>query len=159
MAETAGEHLVVMDMQDYFLKDKPSDEVAFVIAQINDIIYSFREFGLPITFCVADPLYFGHTSEAIDCRDGDIVIPKAQNNAFTSHAFVRRVEQSRRLVITGCKLEFCVRETAAHAVNLGFEVIIPKDAVLASDVMLINKLTTKLAFLLRGIRYVNHHEM
>jgi nicotinamidase-related amidase len=91
--------------------------------------------------------------------EGDFIIAKWENNAFTSKAFEKRVQSSNRLILTGCNLEFCVRETADHAAEMGFEVIIPRDAVLSRDTLSFRKLHTHLRFLLNGIKLVRHKEM
>jgi nicotinamidase-related amidase len=66
---------------------------------------------------------------------GEAVVDKRTNSAFIGADLVDVLDelQIRRLVITGVLLENSVEATVRMAANLGFEVVIPEDAVASID--------------------------
>jgi nicotinamidase-related amidase len=66
---------------------------------------------------------------------GEPVIDKRTNSAFIGTDLMDLLDemQVRRLVMTGVLLENSVEATARMAGNLGFEVVIPEDAVASVD--------------------------
>lgn len=68
-------------------------------------------------------------------RPGEPIVDKRTNSAFIGTDLMDLLDelQVRRVVITGVLLENSVEATARMAGNLGFEVIIPEDAVASID--------------------------
>lgn len=159
MIETTREHLVVMDMQPFFLEGKSSSSVDAVVKVINHMSHAFHELGLPITICEFDPISFGNTIESIDIYPGTSIVVKDDANAFHSSDFESQVLSSGTLIITGCYVESCIRITAENALSKGYKVIVPANAILSENFFpnllrqIISKVTSK------GQRIYNIREM
>jgi nicotinamidase-related amidase len=66
----------------------------------------------------------------------ETVIWKSRSSAFAGTGLEDHLRHSdiRRIVLTGAVAAFCVTSTARAASDLGFEVFLPRDAVLGFDI-------------------------
>lgn len=141
--------LVVIDMQmgmaDRIASGRPrtnpdaGDKVAALLAL-------FRARGLPVVHVhhddedPASPFRRGHPGGApMPCAlpgDGEALFWKSTSSAFAGtglDAHLRRIGAGR-IVVVGAVAAFCVTSTVRAASDLGFQVILPGDALLAFDI-------------------------
>lgn len=141
--------LLVIDMQmgmaDRIASGRPranpdaEDKVAALLAL-------FRARGLPVVHVHHDdadptsPFRRGQPGgAAMPCAlpaDGETVLWKSGSSAFAGtglDALLRRIGADR-IVVVGAVAAFCVTSTVRAASDLGFQVILPGDALLAFDI-------------------------
>jgi nicotinamidase-related amidase len=123
------EHLIVMDMQEKFLADKPDDSLQRAIATINSMINDFRARGLKITFTELDPQRYGPTIQQLQADPSNTII-KDDSDLFSADAFLARLENTDTLVFTGCNLEFCIALSVESAIAKNLNVVVVHNAVL-----------------------------
>ncbi|TQV79623.1 cysteine hydrolase family protein [Denitrobaculum tricleocarpae] len=114
-------------------------------ANIARLLSHWRERNLPVFHIRHDstsansPYRPGQAGNAFKAevapRAGETVIAKRTNSAFIGTDLEERLRQSgiSRLVITGVLLENSVGATVRMAGNLGFEVLLPAEAVASTD--------------------------
>jgi nicotinamidase-related amidase len=112
---------------------------------IGDLLAAWRERRLPIVHIrhdstdAASPYRPGtHGNEfkpEVAPQPGEPVVDKRTNSAFIGTDLMDLLDelQVSQLVLTGVLLENSVEATARMAGNLGFEVVIPEDAVASID--------------------------
>lgn len=114
-------------------------------ARIEELLEAWRERRLPVIHIrhdSTDPASpYRPGTRGNDFKDevapqmGEPVIDKRTNNAFIGTDLMDVLDelQARSLVVTGVLLENSVDATVRMAANLGFEVIVPEDAVASID--------------------------
>lgn len=116
-----------------------------VEANLQRLLTAWRERRLPVVHIRHDsvdpqsPYRAGTEGNAfkaeVEPQLGEPVIDKRTNNAFIGTDLMDVLDelQIRSLVIGGVLLENSVDATVRMAANLGFEVIVPEDAVASTD--------------------------
>ena len=130
------EHLVILDMQENFLKNKPSELVKKATSSICKLVDESRRVLRPVTFTLYLGGMFGGgriIPELWHQARQEEIITKTRNSAFRSPQFVQRVSGSDLLYIVGCNLEFCIIETIKDGLESGMEIVAYKNAILSRD--------------------------
>lgn len=115
-------------------------------ARVADLLALFRGKGLPVVHVCHDdpnptsPFRKGEAEGAhMPCAqptDGEPVLWKSGSSAFAGtglDALLRR-KGIDRIVLVGAVAAFCVTSTTRSASDLGFEVILPGDALIGFDI-------------------------
>lgn len=125
------ESLLIIDMDEVNLRDKkPADQKQKLAVQQSIISY-FRQEENPIIYTVTGGTYNEDTiPQQISPTPGDIVLAKWKLDAFQD-TNLHQLLNTRDLHIVGCSTDYCVRETVHTASNLGYKVVIYKNAVLS----------------------------
>lgn len=111
---------------------------------VADLLALFRARGLPVIHVHHDqpgtPVALGQPGgEVMDCAravSDELVLTKSLSSAFSGTGLEAhlRARGISRLVICGAVAGFCVTSTVRQASDLGFQVILPGDAVIGFDV-------------------------
>ncbi|HRK36215.1 MAG TPA: hydrolase [Candidatus Hydrogenedentes bacterium] len=122
--------LVVIDFQEKLLpKIHDADAIG---SQAIKLIRFARELGMPILWTEQYPKGLGHTVEPIAAElGGETPIEKTVFGCIAAPGFASALAASGRkqLLLTGIEAHICVMQTALAALDEGYEVFIPKDAV------------------------------
>lgn len=141
--------LLVIDMQKG-MADRIAAGRALAVpdaeARLAGLLATARQRGLPVIHVhhddphPASPFRRGQPGAepmpGVAPRPGETVLWKSASSAFSGTGLdtvLRRLDVSR-LIITGAVAAFCVTSTTRAASDLGFEVILPRDALLAFDI-------------------------
>ncbi|MFA6243024.1 MAG: hydrolase [Candidatus Hydrogenedentales bacterium] len=122
--------LVVIDYQERLLP-KIHDGDA-VVAQAVRLIRFARELDLPALWTEQYPKGLGPTVDAVAKElEGIVPIEKTSFGCLGDETFAEVVAGTGRnqLLLTGLEAHVCVMQTALMAIDRGFEVFIPRDAV------------------------------
>ena len=122
--------LVVIDYQEKLLPKIHDAES--VVAHAVRLIRFARELAIPILWTEQYPKGLGHTVDAIaaELPDGH-VFEKTAFGCLADRAIAEAFETSgrRQLLLTGIEAHVCVMQTGLAALDAGYEVFIPRDAV------------------------------
>lgn len=111
--------------------------------RVADLLAGFRAAGLPVVHVMHDDprpeskfrkdLPSGQPMPCAVPQDGELVVWKTGSSGFVGTGLdqILRDQGIDRLVIVGGVAAFCVNSTARSAANLGFEVLVPEDALIA----------------------------
>ncbi len=135
--------LLILDMQDYFLKE---DSNAFIpsappiIPVINSAINRFKDYGLPVIYTkhidVKDSSMLNWWKNSIEkdeiysvFRDEDVIIEKNYYDAFieTKLDSLLKSQKIKRILICGVMGNLCCEHTARSAFLKGYEVYFAVD--------------------------------
>lgn len=118
----------------------------FAEERVADLLALFRARGLPVLHVFHDdpnpdsPFRKGSPdAEPMPCAipaPGEAVVWKSTSSAFAAtglDAILRRIGVDR-IVLVGAVAAFCVTSTTRSASDLGFEVILPGDALIGFDI-------------------------
>ncbi|MEK4230268.1 hydrolase [Solibacillus sp. FSL H8-0538] len=108
------------------------DESAFVINNIANIVQGAKVLELPILWLEQYPKGLGHTVEEIaQYLEGEQPIEKITFSAYDNEEFVTKLEATGRktVLIAGIETHICVYQTAAHLLDMGYEVEVLADCV------------------------------
>lgn len=135
--------LIVIDMQQALLQDAPW-QIDAVKENILQLRRAFREKGLPVIYVRHDDgpetaLAKGSAGWEIMPElapdKGEKVFDKQYNSAFRGtglHDYLRALGVDT-LVLCGMQTEYCVDATCKVAFELGYQVIIPRNATTTCD--------------------------
>ncbi len=122
--------LVVIDYQEKLLP-KIHDAEA-VTGQAVKLIRFAKELGIPILWTEQYPKGLGRTVPEVagELRE-KAPVEKTAFGCLGDSAFLNALEATgrRQLLMTGIEAHICVMQTALSALNQGYEVYIPRDAV------------------------------
>jgi nicotinamidase-related amidase len=122
--------LVVIDYQEKLLpKIRCADEVS---AQAIKLIRFARELDIPVLWTEQYPKGLGRTVLPIaEELTGISVFEKTAFGCLGDPAFTNALDATRRrqLLLTGIEAHICVMQTALLAIDKGYRVFIPRDAV------------------------------
>lgn len=122
--------LVVIDYQEKLLpKISGADAVA---EQAIKLIRFARELEIPILWTEQYPKGLGHTVEPVAAElNGITAIEKTAFGCLGDPGFAQALESTGRkqLLLTGIEAHICVMQTALLALENGYSVFIPRDAV------------------------------
>lgn len=111
--------------------DWTEDELPFYLQAQNRLIAGARKAGVPVIriFHFEGDAHFPLTSGLVHCMDGsdpyaDLVIEKHVNSALMEPALPDWLAKhgTRRLIISGMRMERCCETTARHSCDLGFKI-------------------------------------
>ncbi|MFQ6603289.1 cysteine hydrolase family protein [Flavobacterium sp. C3NV] len=108
---------------------KQFDSNKFVIIYSN---YQKDQFGAGISMCIEGTT--GHEID-IDFDDASQLISKTQHSSFSSEEFKSFLEdnQIRKLILCGFLAEYCIKQTAIDALEVGYEVVLLKEFIATGD--------------------------
>ena len=122
--------LVVIDYQEKLLpKIRDADAVS---GQAIKLIRFARELSIPTLWTEQYPKGLGHTIGPIAAElTGVTPIEKTAFGCLGDPAFAQALDRSgrRQLLLTGIEAHICVMQTALLAIEKGYTVFIPRDAV------------------------------
>jgi nicotinamidase-related amidase len=115
-------------------------------ARIGDLLALFRDRGLPVIHvhhADPDPLSPFHDSQpgavpiaGTGPANGETVLVKSASSAFSGTGLdaLLKARGIGRIVVVGAVAAFCVTSTSRAASDLGYNVIVPSDAVMCFDI-------------------------
>jgi nicotinamidase-related amidase len=122
--------LVVIDFQDRLLPKILNGDA--VLAKAIKLIQFARALAIPVFVTEQYPKGLGPTDARIAAELEDIPrMEKMAFGCFGDPAIARAVAETgkKQLLLTGIEAHVCVLQTALMAVNDGYEVFVPRDAV------------------------------
>ncbi|NUM56403.1 MAG: hydrolase [Candidatus Hydrogenedentes bacterium] len=122
--------LIVIDYQEKLLPKILNAEA--VSAQAIKLIRFARELDVPILWTEQYPKGLGHTVEPVATElEGMTPIEKTAFGCLGDPNFATALDASgrRQLLLTGIEAHICVMQTALLAIEKGYKVFIPRDAV------------------------------
>lgn len=133
-----GTALFVVDVQQG-LVDSPLCNGPTLIANIQDLIERARANDVKVVYLqhngwpgtVFEPNTDAwNIHEAIAPRSDDVVIQKRTPDSFYATPLQMELDalQIRKLVVAGCKTEYCIDQTTRKAIALGYDVTLVSDA-------------------------------
>jgi nicotinamidase-related amidase len=137
--------LLVIDVQVGVVDwSEPAEEKSRVLARINDLLSRARASNTPIIYVQHDgyaggPLAVGSPGweihPAIAPADGEMVIRKRASDAFYETPLKSELDERgiKRLVVTGCRTQYCVDTTVRQATVMGYDVTLARDAHTTAD--------------------------
>jgi nicotinamidase-related amidase len=132
--------LLIIDMQvGNFSEPAPIYEGDKLLAKVKNLIARARSAPIPIIYVQnnggsGDPDAYGtpgwEIHPSISPVEGDVVVQKQTPDAFHKTNLHRELESrgTKKLVIAGLQMEYCIDTTCRRAFSLGYEVILVKDA-------------------------------
>ena len=132
--------LLVIDVQNGVVDwSAPSTGGDAVLARIGELLLKARESGAPVIFVQHDGdeggrLAVGSKGWEIHPRvapaAGETIVRKRASDSFYETTLQGELERRgvRRLVVTGCRTQYCVDTTCRAAVSLGYDVTLAADA-------------------------------
>lgn len=96
--------------------------------------YKHGQFGPGLSMCI--PNTFGHEIDADIQVDATwTILTKTEHSCFSSAAFLKFLTEERidTLVLSGFLAEYCVRQTATDALQLGYHVFVVADGIATGD--------------------------
>lgn len=121
--------LVIIDFQDRLLPKIPVGNA--VVAQAVRLIALARELGMPCILTEQYPKGLGPTCPGIRDAAGLDAIEKTAFGCFGEPGFVQALKNTHcsQIILTGIETHVCVMQTALAAVDSGYRVFVPVDAV------------------------------
>lgn len=129
--------LIIVDMQDRFLKKIDSNELKKELPNYLELIGYARENKIPI-YVLEIPGY-GATTEKLREALGDTcyyLLPKITGDGF-SNLYLNKVLKKKgveKIVLSGVNASFCVRATANGALKNGYEIITCPEIISDSNI-------------------------
>jgi nicotinamidase-related amidase len=148
MAAGSGTALVVIDMQEGMAertragRERANPEAEALVAGLLTL---FRARGLPVFHVLHDDpdpaspfRRHGALGQPMDCarpQEGEPVFWKAGSSAFAGTGLDAALRKAGigRIVLVGAVAAFCVTSSTRQASDLGFEVVLPGDALIGFD--------------------------
>lgn len=130
MLDRGAVTLVVIDFQDKLLPKIPDAEA--VMGRAAKLIRFARGTNIPILWTEQYPRGLGRTAEGIARElEGHRPIEKTAFGCLGDAVFLSALEQTGKgqLLLTGIEAHVCVLQTALAALDDGYEVYVPRDAV------------------------------
>jgi len=96
--------------------------------------YRLHQFGEGLSMCI--PGTFGHEiDKGLHLDEETMVIIKAEHSAFSSEHFKEYIKRKKidTLVLCGFLAEYCVKQTALDAIELGYKVDLLNDCIGTGD--------------------------
>lgn len=96
--------------------------------------YEPYQFGQELLICI--PGTFGHEIDSGLKIDGTLtVVTKTEHSCFSSEPFQTLLHTNKidNLILCGFLAEYCVKETAADALSLGYKVFLVDDCIATGD--------------------------
>ena len=149
--------LLVVDMLNEFLSEggvMPFPRGRAIVLTLRMVISFCREQGIPVIYvneshrpdyddvefkkrgvhCIAGS-WGAQVVDELAPEPGDHIVPKRRYSGFydTDMDTLLRELGARTLIVTGCVTNICVRSTVHDAFFRGYEVIVPRDCVEATD--------------------------
>lgn len=130
----------------YARKHSGIDQITAAKERINNLVrelsgeklvvvcsdYAENQFGEDLSLCIP-----GTEGHKIDIRTGSncILMTKKRHSCFSSAAFIRYLldYQIGKLLLCGFLAEYCVRQTAIDALQMGLEVWLLEDCIGTGD--------------------------
>lgn len=139
--------LLVIDVQSGVVdwSQPTSEDSDEVLARINELLARARAAGTPVIYIQHDGeeeggrLFPGSVGwkihPAIAPANGETVIRKRASDAFYETSLQDELHKRgiKRLVVTGCRTQYCVDTTCRSAVSLGYDVTLASDAHMTVD--------------------------
>ena len=133
LARRESSILVIVDFQEPFAKAMADrDDIAKRIATLTHVAHIV---GMPVVVTEQSPEKLGPTVPELQSTLAELdlydPISKTTFSCCASETFVQRVYDTGRdsLILAGMETHVCVQQTALEAMNLGYKVFIPGDAV------------------------------
>lgn len=148
--------LLVVDMLNEFLSEggvMPFSRGRAIVPTLQTVISFCRERGIPVIYvneshrpgfddsqfkkrgvhCIAGS-WGAQVIEELKPEPGDHIVPKRRYSGFydTDLDTLLRTLGVKRLIVTGCVTNICVRSTVHDAFFRGYEVMVPRDCVEAT---------------------------
>ena len=149
------ERLVVIDMQEGFLENKPRKDVESVVTVIENLVAWARKSNIPITFTMFPEDRYGALVSQMSPKSGEI-ITKNDSSAFSSPEFCQKMQGAWKLYVTGANVHACVGLTVKEAAKRNLEVVVFRNATLYHEQYLAKTVQTWLSLMLtHGVHITN----
>ena len=154
---STGAAILVVDMLNEFLSEKgvmPFLRGRAIVPTLQTLLSQCREWGIPVVYineahrldyddvefkkrgvhCLAGS-WGAQVIDELRPKTGDLIVEKRRYSGFydTDLDTVLRELNVKTLIVTGCVTNICVRSTVHDAFFRGYEVVVPKDCVEATD--------------------------
>jgi nicotinamidase-related amidase len=150
--------LLVVDVQ-VGQVERPVFQATEVLARIERLINRARASAVPVIYVQHDgkegELFAvgSHSWQiypSIAPSDGELIIHKRASDAFYETPLQRELDarRIRKLVVVGCRTEYCIDTTCRRATTLGYDVTLVSDAHTTTD-----------NDVLRAAQIIAHHNM
>jgi nicotinamidase-related amidase len=96
--------------------------------------YKAEQFGKGLSICI--PGTFGHNIDAdLSLPDKSTFFTKTQYSCFSSGEFIRHLKNNKidSIILCGFLAEYCVKQTALDALELGYKVSLVEDCIATGD--------------------------
>ena len=139
----AFDALIVIDVQTALVEAHPCNEEGFVAA-VSALIDACRSNGVPVVYVLhdggaGDELERGtdgwRAYAPIAPQGGEPCVSKRFNSAFRRTGLHEMLQslRAKRIVMCGMQTEFCFDVSVKVAFELGYDVIVPREAVTTFD--------------------------
>lgn len=147
----ASSGLLLVDLQTITLSNARTLPANELLANVGELLAHYRAAKLPVWHAASTGMPVGRTAhssggrtwpveatafaESVTPREGEHVVSRAAWSAFagTDLAASLRARGIEELIIVGLATSFGIESTARDAYDLGFSVVIPRDAVSGPD--------------------------
>ena len=126
---------IVVDMQTEFVKELRSGEADRIIPKQLEIIRDCNQSNIPIIVLELYRRKFGKTTKIImnEVKKNPyfLLIQKEWNNGFRETSLNKHLEflGTKKIFIMGINADFCVKETAEKAIELGYKIITSNEVI------------------------------
>jgi nicotinamidase-related amidase len=117
--------LVVVDLQEKLAGAMPEAPLARTLRAADNLVFTARELGVPVTFTEQYPQGLGPTVAALGATDPFVKLAFA---ATDEPGFDRHLLPGRTVVLCGMETHICVAHTALGLRELGHDVVVVPDA-------------------------------
>lgn len=125
--------LVVIDIQDYFLKKYSTEVSSAVLEKSVWLIKLAKALKVPVVAMAEDINNVGNLSKAVlEVLPANLQVHNKNTFGLGGHSdILQDIEKTGRTtaVIIGMETDVCVAHSALHLINQGYEVVVVKDAV------------------------------
>ena len=143
-----GKYLLVLDVQEQFIKDKPYEDAAgLMITNVNSLIAGFEKERILYVKSAGKALVInskGFSTDTLPAPDFDprlsivsdnLFVKVSTGDAFTSAELMDflRSRNAREIVITGLLAEKCITATALGGIERGFDIFLVPEAVVGKS--------------------------
>jgi nicotinamidase-related amidase len=125
--------LLLIDVQEKLLAAMEPEKAPGFVKQVGTLVDGARVLGIPVVTTGQYPKGLGPTIAPLKEKLSEAPIEKVEFSAFANHqareALVRRGSHS--IIVCGMETHVCVYQTARDLIQYGFQVFLPRDAVLS----------------------------
>jgi hypothetical protein len=132
-----GTTLLLIDIQEKLLAAMDQDLAPFLLKQLEVLVSSTKILGLPALTTEQYPKGLGPTIASLREKLTEPPIEKLEFSAFANHNARESLlaHNTRSVILCGMEAHVCVYQTARDLLRYGFQVFIPRDAVLSRTEM------------------------
>ena len=133
----SNEALIIVDMQVFFLDDKNPSELDQALKVQREMIDHFMENNFPLVYLAylsGDKVSPIHPFILPSNTQKLPVVYKESDDGFKETGLDELLQNLgvKKIHVTGCNADYCVKDTVRSAISKGYEVVLYPDAILAA---------------------------